>query len=190
MSKKKKNITNWIPLIIILLICLIIGGVLFWMNFTLSGALNQNGYKSPSTTSPFYKKIYSSKNLDEYLTDVKNGINSEYEEYNYTKSSSNLVALKMTYSNGVNKSFNITSDLANNKISFSAEYTYKETRLMVEGNSMNNYTCSVIFKENTDKSTREALCSEAHNEVNIFLNRQNELLNNNIIQREINNLAE
>ena len=190
MKKKKKNMTNWIPLIIILVILLIVCGVIFWKNFTLSGALSQNGYTEKESDSPFYKKRYSEKTLDGYLEDIKNGINSEYEEYNYTKNSSNLVGVKMTYRNGENKSFNITSDLVNGKISFSVDYSFNDQKVFLEGSSLDNYVCHTVYKENTSRSLRENLCSEVHNEVSVFINRQNELLQNNTIIRNIDNSIE
>ena len=188
-TKRRKEI-NKIPILIILGIIILTVGFIIWRNNTLSGALNQSGYATPELDSPFYKKRYSTKTLDGYLQDVKNGINSEYEEYNYTKNSSSLVGVKMTFRNGENKSFNITSDLLNGKVSFSVDYSFKDQKVLLEGSSVDNYVCHTVYKENTNRSLRESLCSEVHNEVSIFINRQNELLQNNVIVRNIDNSVE
>ena len=119
------------------------------------------------------------------MEDVKQEKNSEYEEYNYTKNSSSLIAVKMTYQSGENKSFNISSDLKNGSISFSVEYVHGKERFFLEGNSKDNYNCHIIYQENTTKDKKEQLCREVHNEINIFYNRQNELLESKVIQENI-----
>ena len=97
--KKRKKENYWIPLIIAI-ICIIIVGIYYFHNKSLSEALNENGFSSSESDSSFYNKLYSTKTLEEYLEDVKNHINSEYEEYNYTKNSSSLIAVKMKYQGG------------------------------------------------------------------------------------------
>ncbi len=186
MAKKKKKKYYWFLPIVLAVLLLTILGIIYYMTHSLQEAMGNNGYFSEEDSSPFYKKQYSTKNLDEYIQDVKNNVNSEFEEYNYSKNSSSLIGLKMIYQNGITKNFTISSDLKTGLISFTVEYTNDKEIFQLEGNNNDTSNCNVSYQENATKQAKQQVCEEAQNEMVTFITRQNELIKNKTIQESIN----
>ena len=158
--------------IVIIVICF---AVIYFTINSKEGVLLQQGYVS-SEEDAFYKKIVTNNTLDDYYNDVKNKKNSKYEEYNFSKEANDFVEVKMLYKNNVSTTLNISSNLKTNSIEYNYELEFNDSRLIVEGNSANNYRCDVVLNENVAEATKTTLCNNVINEINNFKSIRDELI--------------
>ena len=149
MKKKKKEEVNNVQKAF--LIMLSIATVVFislylyfsYNNNSLNNTLKEEGYDSDKDTD-FYEKVETGNTIEEYNQDVKNDKNSEFIKFYVTKELNNFVEVKMAHKDGVSTTLNINANLKNNKIDYNYELSYKNTYLIFEGNTDNNYDCHYV----------------------------------------------
>ncbi|MBP5678959.1 MAG: hypothetical protein J6X28_03945 [Bacilli bacterium] len=147
--------------------------------------LGKDGYTTTEEDA-FYKKIVTNNTLDSYYNDVANNHDSEYEEYYLQKDSLTFLELKMKYYNMANTTLSFTSSLRENTIEYNFEYSYKESHLILEGNSDSNYECQIVVRKNVNDQEAKKLCDYIMNEINIFEVRRNNILQNSKVQELLN----
>lgn len=152
---------------------------------SINRAMKEEGYANEKE-STFYEKVETNNTIEDYNKEVKEDKDTEFVKYYVTKEFNNFVELKMSHSNGVSSTLNINANLKNNKIEYNYELSYKDTYLIMEGNTDNNYECHYVVEENISNETMEKHCQYVKEEVNNFINKKNEFLNNREINKRVN----
>ena len=185
-NRKKNNKSNnnlTIIFLIIIVIILIIFGIYLSNNGNeLNKTMKHEGFTTKNEDDAFYNKIVTNNTLDDYYNDMKNQKNSEYEQYYFTKESYDFIEVKLSYNNQVSTSLNITSDLKTLYTNYNYELSYKDVHLIIEGNSAEEYACRKIIQENIEKDQIDLYCDKVHSEIQTFLKRREELLQNENIK--------
>ena len=91
----------------------------------------------------------------------------------------------MTYQNQINTSLNISSKLDSNQVNYNFELSYQESSFILEGNSDTNYECNVIKEKNVSKDSIKYYCDIVMNEIQNYLQKKNELLQNETLVNNI-----
>jgi len=146
--------------------------------------LNKEGY-STGKEDAFYHQIVSNNTLDDYYNDISLNKDSIFEEYYVSKESNSLIELKMTYQNQINTSLNISSKLDSNQVNYNFELSYQDSSFILEGNSETNYECNVIKEKNVSKDSIKYYCDIVMNEIQNYLQKKNELLQNETLVNNI-----
>ncbi len=186
--KKRKKKDNQLNLYIGIIICIIIVGSFiyyFASNRDLESSLKNDGYVAEEEDA-FYKHVVSGNTIDDFYNAVANGRDSYYEEYYLQKNSFDFIELKMYYENDVTANLNITSNLKNNYLEYNYELSGKDARLIIEGNSEHNYDCKPVMSENVSQKTFETCCDIISDELETYLNRRKEIMNNPKVMEELN----
>ena len=188
--KKKRNKNNLLRNIIITCFIIIIIIIVFFYYLETGKTeeekvLKEEGYTT-TIDDAFFKKIVTNNTLDDFYNDISNNKDSKYEEYYFAKDSYNYIELKMEYKDQATKTINIQSDLRKLTIDYTYEITKGKTHLLIEGNSSNNNKCSYIIKKGVDDNTSSRACNEVQEEINSFIEKRTELLNNEKVQELIN----
>ena len=187
MKKKKNNLLRNIIITCIIIIIIII--VFFYYLETgkteEEKVLSEEGYTT-TIDDAFFKKIVTNNTLDDFYKDISNNKDSQYEEYYFAKDSYNYIELKMEYKDGATKTINIQSDLRKLTIDYNYEITKNKIHLLIEGNSSNNNKCNYIIKKGVDDNTASRACNEVQEEINNFIEKRTELLNNEKVKELIN----
>ena len=184
--KKEEGKELWIGIIALMVVVVI--SLLVYITTKPSEVekeLSKEGYTTTNEDA-FYKKIVTNNTLTDFYNDMKNEKNSAYEEYYFAKESLNFIELKMLYQDGTNSTLNITSDLRTNLIEFNYELSNKKAHLILEGNSNENYDCKIIVKNNVNDAIANDSCNLIMQEINTFLERRSELLQNEKIRELVN----
>ena len=184
--KKEEGKELWIGIIALMVVVVI--SLLVYITTKPSEVekeLSKEGYTTTNEDA-FYKKIVTNNTLTDFYNDMKNEKNSAYEEYYFAKESLNFIELKMLYQDGTNSTLNITSDLRTNLIEFNYELSNKKAHLILEGNSNENYDCKIIVKNNVNDVIANDSCNLIMQEINTFLERRSELLQNEKIRELVN----
>ena len=182
---KKKNQYKNIIIIISILAVLTIILLLIPKSSSPVQELKEEGYETTEEDA-FYKKIVSQNTLDDFYNDIANNTDSYYEEYNFSKESKDFIELKMTYTDGLNSTLNISSDLTTKEVKFNYEISKGKSRILLEGNSSNNYECEVVLEKNVKSETVQSYCEKVISEVNEFIIKREEFLQNKKIQSYVN----
>ena len=187
MKKKKNNLLRNIIITCIIIIIIII--VFFYYLETgkteEEKVLSEEGYTT-TIDDAFFKKIVTNNTLDDFYKDISNNKDSQYEEYYFAKDSYNYIELKMEYKDGATKTINIQSDLRKLTIDYNYEITKNKIHLLIEGNSSKNNKCNYIIKKGVDDNTASRACNEVQEEINSFIEKRTELLNNEKVKELIN----
>ena len=187
-KKEDSSITllKWLIGIVVFLIVFVIGVYYFYNNDErlLEKELKDEGYQTEKDNS-FFNKIVSNNTLDDYYKDISLGKNSYYEEYYVSKESNDFIELKMTFQDNISTTINIISDFKTNVIKYNLEVSYDKSHIIIEGNSDNQYQCNVIVEKNVKKETIDYYCNSMVTEINSFINKRTELLNNQDINKRI-----
>ena len=183
---KKRNIKNekniWIGLILFTTIAIIVTLVSMAFNKPeIERQLNKEGYKTTEDDA-FYKKVTTNNTLDDFYNKMANNEDTAYEEYYLQKESLNFIELKMTYQNQVSRTLNITSDLRTNKVEFNYELSYKQSHIILEGNSDEDYNCKIVVRRNVNDDDASKQCDYIIEEMSTFLERRNQILQNEKVQ--------
>ena len=190
MKKKKKEEVNNVQKAFLLMLS--IATVVFislylyfsYYNNSLNNTLKEEGYDSDKDTD-FYEKVETGNTIEEYNQDVKNDKNSEFIKFYVTKELNNFVEVKMAHKDGVSTTLNINANLKNDKIDYNYELSYKNTYLIFEGNTDNNYDCHYVVEENISQETMEKHCNYVKDEIEVFIEKKKEFLNNSEISKRI-----
>ena len=189
MAKKKKNNTMkysiWIGSLILIAVILLI--IYFSDNNEMNKAMRQDGYTTTEAEDPFYKKITTGNTLDDFYNDLANERNTAYEEYYLTKESYTFLEQKLLYQNGVNSAFNATSDLRTLQITFTYELSLQNAYLLIEGNSDNSNQCEIVINRNVRQESIQDACDKVSQEISVFINRREEILQNEKVQEMLQN---
>lgn len=187
MKKKKQNQNQYKTILIIIGILAVLTIILFLIpkSNNAEEELVEEGYET-SEEDAFYKKIVSGNTLDDFYSDIANNRSSYYEEYDFSKESKDYIELKMTYNDGLNTTLNISSDLTTKEIEYNYEVTKGKSRILLEGNSTNNYNCDVILEKNVKSETVDSYCEQVITEVNAYIIKRDEFLKNKTIQKYVN----
>ena len=185
-KKKNNNILILIPIILIVVFLIIFGIIENQSSSELNKALKQEGYSTGTNEDAFYKKIVTNNTLDDYYNDIAGNRESKYEEYYFAKESYDFIEVKLTYKDGVSTSLNITSNLRTKEVKYNYELAYKNAYLILEGDSSDDYTCRSVVKDNVSKESMDTYCNMIAEEINIFLKRREDVLNNQKIQEILN----
>lgn len=183
MKNKKK-----LPLKILILTLLIVVFIIFiaYVLYSSSkneilGEFNKEGYDS-TNKDLFYKKITTDNTLEDFYNDMSNNTDTAYQEFYFSKDSTEFIELKMLYKSGVSTSLNITSDLKNNDTKFNYELSYKEMYLILEGNDKNDYDCNIVKNNNISQEIVKKYCDMIIDEIDNFETEKAELLKNEKIK--------
>ena len=141
----------------------------------------KEGYKT-DTKDAFYRKVTTNNTLDDYYKDMTSGVDSEYQEFYYSKQSNDFIELKMIYSNKVSTSLSISTNLETQELTYNYELAYKTAHLLLEGSSKNNYVCNVIDNNKVQEETVEKYCDLIIDEINDYNTVKEELLKNEQIK--------
>ena len=188
MKKKKRNKDSNKYLIITIIFVVITLILLFLSSMkdknqpTILDELEKEGF-STKIDDIYYKNILTNNTIDEYYDDIKNGINSEYEEYYITKDTHDFIELKMYYKDKVNSVLNINSLLKSEEIKYNYEISYNKSRLLIEGTYKDTFICKPIIKDNIKDETLDNICNNIKNEINIYIDRKKEMLSNKDLKR-------
>ena len=144
----------------------------------------KEGYKT-SKDDAFYRKIVTGNTLASYYEDISNKVDTQYQEYYYSKESNDFIELKMIYKNEVTTTLNISSDIETNLLTFNYELTYKDAHLILYGNSEDNYECEIVVNKKVSDETVQKYCDMIIDEINNFNSVKEELLKN----KKINNIT-
>lgn len=144
----------------------------------------KEGYKT-SKDDAFYRKIVTGNTLASYYEDISNKVDTQYQEYYYSKESNDFIELKMIYKNEVTTTLNISSDIETNLLTFNYELTYKDAHLILDGNSEDNYECEIVVNKKVSDETVQKYCDMIIDEINNFNSVKEELLKN----KKINNIT-
>lgn len=155
-------------------------------NPTEEKIMHNEGYTTTEEEDPFYKKIVTNNTLDDFYDAVAANQDSKYEEYYFAKESRNFIELKMSNTSGALSTLNITSDLRTQQVKFDYELSYNDARLIMEGNSDDNYACQIITKKSVNDQTVQSHCEYIMKEITVFLERRQELLNNDKVRSIVN----
>lgn len=182
----KKNKTNPLQLALIVVIIIIIITFIFYVIYSSSNSetlkeFNKEGYDS-TNKDLFYKKITTNNTLKDYYKDISNNTESKYQEFYFTKNSTDFIELKMIYQNGVTTSLNIISNLKTDETQFNYELSYKDAHLILEGNKKNNYECQVIKNYKVSVETTSKYCEMIKDEMEEFNQEKESLLKNEKIK--------
>ena len=188
MSKRKKKDNKKIIYGIIIAVIALLVLVPIFVYISVKGSnkeieeeFNKEGYTTTKQDA-FYRKVTTNNTLDEYYSDIAEGISSEYQEYYYSKQSNDFIELRMIYKNNVTTSLNITSDLHTNELIYNYELSYKTAHLILEGSSKDDYTCNVIVNNKVDQDTVKKYCNMIIDEINAYNIVKQELLKNEKIK--------
>ena len=185
MKKKKNKNTIFIITGIILIIVMAIGLLYFTSREQqIKRELLKQGY-STEKEEAFYNKVVTNNTLEEYYNDVSSHKDSNYEEYYVSKESNSFIELKLSYQNKINTTLNISTELKTNKTNYHYEVSYQNSYLLLEGNSDTNYNCDVVDKKNINQKTVDYYCELVIVELNNFLQKKNELLQNNKVYKNL-----
>ena len=185
MTKKRKKDNNKL---LIILIVLLLGTALFSIIAYYQGdgevtrSMKQDGYSTEDESDAFYKNIVTNNTLDDFYNAISAQEESHYEEYYLSKESLDFMEMKLDYQEKVLTSLNITSDLKSNYTTYNFEMSYENVYLLIEGNSINDYDCSVVKAKNVSHDTRSAYCNYINQELAIFLERRSKVLENKKVQ--------
>ena len=187
--KKKEKVSLLQRVIILLLLIATVLFVVLYVYYSqkdteFMNELTSIGYKEDKETD-FYEKIETDNTLDEYNKDVKDNKNSEFIKYYVTKNLTNFVEVKMTYKDGVSATLNINSNLSNSKTDYNYELSYKDTYLIFEGNTDNNYECHYVVQENIDQKMMDKYCEYIKKEIDSFNEKRDEFINQSAIKERI-----
>lgn len=189
--RKRKNdnsitLLKWMIGITVTITVIILVGYIVYITGEgpLERELIDNGYKSEADNA-FYSKVETNNTLDDYYKDIKEGKNTSYVEYYVSKESNDFIELKMIHQDGIDTTINIISDLSTTKITYNLELTYQDSHILLEGSSEDNYSCKIIKQEHANQDTVDYYCNYAVEEVNTFISKRNELLQNENISKRI-----
>lgn len=175
-------------IILVLLISTILFVVLYFYYSEKDNEFNKElkeiGYKEDKGTN-FYENTETNNTLEDYNKDVKNNKNSEYINYYVTKDLQNFVEVWMTYKDGVSSTLNITSNLSNSKTEYNYELSYKDTYLIFEGNTDNNYECHYVVQENIDQKMMDKYCEFVKKQIDPFMAKRDEFTSQKAIKERI-----
>ena len=186
MKKKKKR--NYKKIIIItsmiVVVAFLVGLELYFGQESneLTRELKKDGYTTEDTDDAFYNKITTGNTLDDYYKDLSNKKNSNYEEYYFSKESYDFIEVKLSYKDEVTTSLNISSDLRTLETTYNFELSYKDAYLIIEGNSIEDYTCKTIVKEKVSEDVIKTYCDRMVSEINAYAEKREEVLNNEKIK--------
>ncbi len=186
-KRKKDNMTMSYLAIGGLILFAVVVLLIYYGSTAMDRSMKQEGYEAGEKEDPFYKKITTGNTLDDYYNDLANEINSAYEEYYMQKDSYNFYEQKLAYQNGVTSSLNISSDLRDLYTVFSYELSYEEAYILLEGNSEANYECEVVMNKNASRETLQNACDRIQDELDTFLTRRNEIMQNEKVQEVLKN---
>ncbi len=187
MKKRKKNDNQVSIFIIVLIVIVIIGSFIYYAvnNRDLESSLKNEGYVTEEEDA-FYKNVVSGNTIEDFYNYVANKQDTYYEEYYLQKDSLDFIELKMSYEKGVTANLNITSNLKNQYVEYNYELTSDNARLIIEGNSDNNYDCNPVVSQNISQKTIETCCGIISDELEVFLNRRTNIMNNSKVLEELN----
>ena len=154
-------------------------------NRSVNNAMKEEGYTNEKE-SIFYEKVETNNTIEDYNKDVKENKNSEFIKYYVNKDFNSFVELKMKYADGVSTTLNINANLKNNEINYNYELSYKDTYLILEGNTDNNYECHRVVDENISNETIEKHCEYIQGEIKQFIDKRNEFVSKSEINKRIN----
>lgn len=189
MAKKNKKNERYIYLIISLVIIftvtIIIEITLLYGKPREQILLEEEGYNT-TVEDAFYKKIVTNNTLDDFYNNVKEKKDTAYEEYYFSKESYQFIELKMVYQSETTTTLNINANIETNEIEYTYELSNDSEYLLINGTSSNNYSCEVVSEKNIKRKKINEECSKINDELNVFLERRNELLSNEKIRELIN----
>ena len=185
-NMEKKKSYNLVFIAVLILCVGVIISLLYYSSREqiVKRELNKEGY-STGKEDAFYHQIVSNNTLDDYYNDISLNKDSIFEEYYVSKESNSLIELKMTYQNQINTSLNISSKLNSNQVNYNFELSYQESSFILEGNSDTNYECNVIKEKNVSKDSIKYYCDIVMNEIQNYLQKKNELLQNETLVNNI-----
>ena len=185
-NMEKKKSYNLVFIAVLILCVGVIISLLYYSSREqiVKRELNKEGY-STGKEDAFYHQIVSNNTLDDYYNDISLNKDSIFEEYYVSKESNSLIELKMTYQNQINTSLNISSKLDSNQVNYNFELSYQESSFILEGNSDTNYECNVIKEKNVSKDSIKYYCDIVMNEIQNYLQKKNELLQNETLVNNI-----
>ena len=185
-NMEKKKSYNLVFIAVLILCVGVIISLLYYSSREqiVKRELNKEGY-STGKEDAFYHQIVSNNTLDDYYNDISLNKDSIFEEYYVSKESNSLIELKMTYQNQINTSLNISSKLDSNQVNYNFELSYQESSFILEGNSETNYECNVIKEKNVSKDSIKYYCDIVMNEIQNYLQKKNELLQNETLVNNI-----
>ena len=185
-NMEKKKSYNLVFIAVLILCVGVIISLLYYSSREqiVKRELNKEGY-STGKEDAFYHQIVSNNTLDDYYNDISLNKDSIFEEYYVSKESNSLIELKMTYQNQINTSLNISSKLDSNQVNYNFELSYQESSFILEGNSDTNYECNVIKEKNVSKDSIKYYCDIVMNEIQNYLQKKNEPLQNETLVNNI-----
>ena len=147
--------------------------------------LEEIGYK-PDDDTNYFEKVETNNTIEEYNKDVKEEKDSKFIKYYVTKDLKTFVELRMNYQEGVSTTLNINSNLKTSKIDYNYELSYKDTYLIFEGNTDNNYECHYVVQENIDQEQMDKYCKYVKEEITNFISKRDEFTNKKSVKERIN----
>lgn len=180
-NKKNNKLIIIISIIIVLIILIVLGIYLSRDTDELTKELKKDGYTTTSEDA-FYKKITTNNTLDDFYEDISNEKETQYEEYYLSKDSLDFIELKMYYKDGVTTTLNLTSNLRTLEVDYNYELSYKNAYFIIEGNSTDEYTCKTVVQENVSDDTITTYCNSITTELDTFLSRRENMLNNSKVK--------
>lgn len=186
-KNRKSNQNQYIyKIVIIIIVLLIIVPFIVYIsvsssNKEIAAEFKKEGYNT-SNQDAFYRKVTTGNTLDDYYNDIANEIDSQYQEFYYSKESNDFIELKMIYKNKVSTTLNITTDLKTDELEYNYELAYKDAHLLIEGNSKNDYTCNVIANNKVEEKLVTQYCNMVIEEINEYNQVKQELMKNQKIK--------
>lgn len=186
MKKTNKNSNNVIKITIAVIAFIIILSFVIYILYNNSNnetleEFNKEGFDS-TKQDLFYKKILTNNTLEDFYKDMANKKDSEYQEFYFSKDSTEYIELKMIYKNGISTSLNITNNLQKNETNYNYELSYKTAHLLIEGNSNNDYECQIIKNNNVSTEIAKKYCDMIQDEIIEFNDSKEDLLKNEKIR--------
>lgn len=140
--------------------------------------------------SYLYSKQTSEHNYEEYIKNIGQGIETEYEVLYFNTSTYQLTKDRASCSNNIIKNLTSTFDYTNNSLTYIYRINFNSTNIILEGKfdkKTEEFTCEPTFfyQINMDDS-KDIICDKVKYEVKNFQNEATTLFENSKILQYMN----
>ena len=176
---KNKVIIGIITLIIIVIISI----VMYYnsdqdieKNVYINNYLNNNGY-TYIEKEKIFKNIKTNNKLKDFYNDLKDNIDSTYDEYTFSIDNNNLVELYMNNKNSVVETFNVEGEVNSKSIKINYEITKDDSSAILEGTYKDEkFDCDIITLKKLSDEGKDTYCNSMKNKINDYIEERNNLL--------------
>ena len=148
----------------------------------ISDTLKKNNYLLDHDN---YRKIVTNNTQEEFYNNIKNNMNSEYIEYQYSINNNELQSTNLRYNNNYYYLCDITENFTKNEFRYSCESIYKNNQLYIKGNYDNNMLSCYNRNDNIDKEIIDKYCIIIKKQIKGFIIERNKLLSNKKFRKAV-----